>query len=247
MLVRVHEEHARSISAPRDVGDDSNKITFKIPVHLMNIDNVVEGRKRDLVFGLRVGNSRLWSAVHEIEALAYAAPGGSGTPTHVSTSLFNNVTGSEVPDGNAAVFRVTLDVPAGWCDFDTVLTSLSASGVYLADVTIVDSGTVAYIPPNFAVGSQAGDTITLSYGQVKNVGTAVTQVVMDVAFSVAKGTTPGTVNLPAAQTVGGETIGPFSFDVVANVSNCSKSEVRRQNVIEKLWVIDGLNFPSILV
>ncbi len=87
----------------------------------MNIDSVVLGRKRDIAFALRVGGDKMWTTVHEVEAVAHEAPTGLGAPTLSSTALHNDVTISgSVHAGNAAVFRVTMDVPAGWVDLDSV-------------------------------------------------------------------------------------------------------------------------------
>ena len=46
--------------------DDNNRIQFQVPVHVLNIDSVTNGITRYLSFGIKIGNKKLWSALHEV-------------------------------------------------------------------------------------------------------------------------------------------------------------------------------------
>ena len=72
--------------ALRDVTLDLNKIKFTIPVHILNSENVDSGVTRNLAFGIKVDDTKLWSALHEITLRDYQPPGGA-----VSTPYVNGV------------------------------------------------------------------------------------------------------------------------------------------------------------
>ena len=58
----------------------------------MNIDTLEVGDKRDLAFGLKIGATKIWTALHEVEITAYVAPSpvGAITVLNVSELLFFN-------------------------------------------------------------------------------------------------------------------------------------------------------------
>ncbi len=88
------------------------------------------------------------------------------------------------------------------------------------DVSIVDPGTVAYIPPIFTALSMSGEQISLNFGPVHNVDSSSTQVVLDVAFGIRSDVAAGTnIDLSTVtQTVGGVNVGTnFQVTVLANV------------------------------
>ena len=59
--------------------------------------------------------------------------------------------------GNAKIYRVTMDVPPNWANMDVILTGDLTQGVIAMGARIVDSGTVAYFPPEWAVTSLQGE------------------------------------------------------------------------------------------
>lgn len=66
--------------------DDVNKIKFSIPVHVLNSEAVAANVKRTLGFGLKLGDKKIWSALHEINLLDYKpAADTPQTPTIVSS------------------------------------------------------------------------------------------------------------------------------------------------------------------
>jgi len=68
------------ITASRDVTDTvNNTIKFEIPVQVLNIDSVVVGRKRDVAFSLRIGDTKLWTGSQEI-TIGESAAITPGTP-----------------------------------------------------------------------------------------------------------------------------------------------------------------------
>ena len=75
----------------RDVTQDSNRITFKVAVTLMNTDAVamMRGHVREIAFGIRIGQSKIWTALHEVEISdtgPIADPGPGGQPSLVRFS-----------------------------------------------------------------------------------------------------------------------------------------------------------------
>lgn len=61
-----------------------------------------------------------------------------------------------VVGGNAKIFRVTVILEPGWSNMDIKLTGDSNQGIRAVGARIVDSGTVAYFPPTWAVYSVEG-------------------------------------------------------------------------------------------
>jgi hypothetical protein len=106
-------------SATRDVSKEMNKISFKIPVHVMNMDTAEVTAIRQITFAIRMGGKKLWHALHEITiGENVALSGAMGTPTVTSKKMSNNVTSVDVIiAGNAVVFTVTVAMPAGYSPF----------------------------------------------------------------------------------------------------------------------------------
>ena len=57
---------------------------------MLNIDNVVVGTKRNLALGLRIGDTKLWTALHEVEIMDFQMPTGAGAPTLHNVRHFDN-------------------------------------------------------------------------------------------------------------------------------------------------------------
>ena len=103
---------------------------FEVPIQILNTNDVAAGIQRYLSFSLQVGDRKLWSALHEVTILdkgttasAGSVPAGTVTPRNEFPDSNN-----EVLAGNAAVFLVTLQAPAGWSNFDTKITANAAKG-----------------------------------------------------------------------------------------------------------------------
>jgi len=80
---------------------ENNTITFKIPIHILNIDTVLEGLNRDIAFILRIGDTKLWSTVHEI-TIGAAKTVSPAAPLGAVAVLYNNVTSGQIFTGNSA-------------------------------------------------------------------------------------------------------------------------------------------------
>ena len=130
MVVLEFKNLTSSLSpATRDVSQDMNKIDFKIPIHVMNMDTVEVDSMRMLTFIVSRGGRALWHAVHEVTIGATVPATGSGVPTVAAIALLNNVTANNtVTAGNAAVFKVNVSVPAGHSNFKISLTGDAAKG-----------------------------------------------------------------------------------------------------------------------
>ncbi|TRY70980.1 hypothetical protein TCAL_11101 [Tigriopus californicus] len=51
--------------ADRLVTEEKNKMVFYVPIHVLNVDTVSASKVRNVAFGLKIGNSKLWTALHE--------------------------------------------------------------------------------------------------------------------------------------------------------------------------------------
>ena len=51
----------------RDTGDPKNKITFFIPIFVLNSEYVVEDLEREITLALEIGDTRLWTALETIK------------------------------------------------------------------------------------------------------------------------------------------------------------------------------------
>jgi hypothetical protein len=124
-------------TASRDVTDtENNTITFEIPIHVLNIDTVLEGLKRDIAFSLRIGDTKLWTGVQEITIGPPANPFPSN-PNAAVAKLYNNVTDDKIFRGNSAVFRVTVTLSPGWSNFDVEVTGDPANGKSISEIQII--------------------------------------------------------------------------------------------------------------
>ena len=73
-----------SFSAARTPTGEENLIELKIPVQVINIDTVEVGTKRNMAFGLKIGDTKLWTALHEIQIDAAEATPTGQSPYNVS-------------------------------------------------------------------------------------------------------------------------------------------------------------------
>ena len=212
----------------RDVTKSSNTIKFEVAITLMNTDAVamMHGYIREIAFGIRIGQSKIWTALHEIEIdntpITGPAPGTVETPTVVGNALlYNDISNNGgVYAGNAAVFRVEMTAPAGkWTNFDAEMTGDHAKRCTAIGVRIVDSGLTGYALDDRSVDSfdNSSNKVTTNFGDLHNPHSSDTVVTFELTIATDK-SDPGTtgVTLPAA-TIGGQTITLPSFDILQNV------------------------------
>ena len=213
----------------RDVTKSENKIIFEVAITLMNTDAVamMHGYIREIAFGIRIGDSKIWTALHEIQIdrtpITGPAAGTVETPTLVgNVSLYNDITNTGgVYAGNAAVFRVEMTALAGkWTNFDAELTGDHAKGCTAIGVRIVDSGLTGYALDDRSVDSfdNSSNKVNTNFGALHNPHTTKdTVVTLELTVATNKDD-PGTtgVSLPAA-TIGGQTVALPDFDILQNV------------------------------
>lgn len=195
--------------AKRDVSDPINQLTFKVPVQVLNSDTVMPGLSRDLSFGLYIGTTKLWTALHTVTITAPIAI-TEGAVSAASATIANT---GDIEAGDGVAYLVSVTVPPGWVDFDVVVDG--GTDFTAAAVNVVNAGTVAYIPPQWAVEVIAGTTLNVNFGSVKNADDADTTVVLAVAFNTAKTITAGSYT-PTTLTVGGVSAAPGAFTVIDN-------------------------------
>ena len=64
--------------------DDSNLIKLNFPIHMMNIEGMKTTGKETVAIGIKIGNKKLWSGMHEITLNDVGAgPTGAVQPTFV--------------------------------------------------------------------------------------------------------------------------------------------------------------------
>ena len=66
----------------RDATDDANKITFFVPIYVLNSEFVVDGLEREITLALEVGDIRLWTALEKVKISGETTP-GEGTASSI--------------------------------------------------------------------------------------------------------------------------------------------------------------------
>ena len=106
----------------RSTTSADSKIIFNIPIHLMNLNSIRVGVKRDIAISLYIGDTKMWAGFQEFTIQAADADVLNPTPNDITLdsgpTLLN--TGS-ISVGDGAVFRVVVNVPSGWSNFNTEL------------------------------------------------------------------------------------------------------------------------------
>ena len=80
--------HFYIFAAQRDVSDLSNKITYYVPIHLMNVDLIKAGLTREIAFGLTIGDKKLWSGLKKF-TIQDAVTNAAATPVSVTVIKLN--------------------------------------------------------------------------------------------------------------------------------------------------------------
>ncbi len=109
-----------------------NRIFYKIPVHVTNMDHVETEFAHLLQFSVLSGNpGRLHHSVQEVIVKeASTETPALVNPTVASVELANNLTKENaIVAGNAAVYKVLVSVPAGFCNLSLELTGESAQSI----------------------------------------------------------------------------------------------------------------------
>lgn len=83
---------------------------------------------------------------------------------------------------------------------------------------IANPGKVAYFAPTWGVTAVSGNTLTTSFGAVKNVDSVDTTVDVEITFATSPNSTLGSHTLSGIQTIGGVSIGAMSLTIIDNVS-----------------------------
>ncbi len=210
----------------RNKDNADNWITFKIPVYALNVDTVEDGVTRQIAMELLISDTHQWASVQDLTIGAYAAPPASVAPTLIGSPVIINdltATNGKVIAGDAIVFRVELEIPAGqWANFDVEMTGDQANGVFAIGATIHNGGLAAYFPPAHVVSSEVSDTVTVDFGDVQNVdASSPTRVFVDLAFAVDENTNTVSRSLTGTMTIGGTNVGPLNFDVLINSAPAS--------------------------
>ena len=120
---------------------------------VVNTEKMVDGSERDLSFGLEIGDSKLWSALHTFTIEGEETP-TDGDPSSVSATLLSDHT---ILQGDGVVYFLTIKVPKGWVNLDV---EFDGGDKYFAkNVRVVSQGTVAYIPSTWMVKSIEDTTV----------------------------------------------------------------------------------------
>lgn len=116
---------------------------------MVNTEKMVDGSQRDLSFGLEIGDSKLWSALHTFTIEGEETP-QDGDPSNVTATLLSDHT---ILQGDGVVYFLTVKVPKGWVNLDVQFEG-DGDKFFASNVRVVSQGTVAYIPSTWMVTSK---------------------------------------------------------------------------------------------
>ncbi len=89
-------------------------------------------------------------------------------------------------------------------------------------VRFIDTGTLGYIPPEFAVVSRTDEAVNASYGATYNPSTEAAVATMEVVFTTHPDSPAGPITFPDPQTIAGGSLNlPTGLTVAARVKNKS--------------------------
>ena len=198
----------------RDATDEANKITFYIPIYVLNSEYVVDDLEREITLALEVGDQRLWTALEKVKISGVEAP-GAGAASSLTATLVN--ANDQVIQGDGALYRIEVVIDAeSWADLDLVV---KGGDEYPAkNVRVETSDKIGYLPPVWMVREDKDDgSIEVNFGTVYNPSTEASTVVLEVAFNTDPSTAAGS-NAIETCTVGGDDVTMPEFTVVENVS-----------------------------
>ena len=81
------------------MADDSNLVKLRVPLHVLNLDNVPTGVTRDIAYVLTMGTSKLWTGIHTIRIEDYVAP-AAGADVTISLVSGCTLMASHKPEPN---------------------------------------------------------------------------------------------------------------------------------------------------
>ena len=172
----------------RDTALDANKIQISVPVTvLQGID--VQGTY-SLAMGAMVDVTDVWSSTSTIEVSSNVkSTDSTSSPSSVTSELVSDV----VYPGSSALFKLTVDISSSDTGDLTTIISCSDADVTASSVLIVDTGLCGGVLLDDVSSTLDGDELTVVFANCKNLDTATTQVILNIAFStsatVAKGST----------------------------------------------------------
>jgi hypothetical protein len=117
--------------------------------------------------------------------------------------------------GDGVLYQVNITVPPGRVNLDVSFEG--GTDFTGANVRIVSTGAVGYIPPAWLVRSEDGSVVNVSFGDVTNGDRLDTTVILEVAFDTNTNLIAGPYNVTKL-TVGNVSAVPASFDSIDNVS-----------------------------
>jgi hypothetical protein len=131
--------------------------------------------------------------------------------------------------GDGVLYKVSITVPTGWANIDV---SFEGGTDYTAaNVRIVSTGGVGYVPPAWLVRSEDGSVVNVKFGDVKNADSVDTVVILEVAFDTSPTLTAASYEV-AALTVGTVTAAPPAFTIIDNVSVSFKDKtIKKQHFL----------------
>jgi hypothetical protein len=71
----------------RDATKAENKITFQVAITVMNMEALAINIIREIAFGVKIGDTKIWTALHEI---TIGAAGTQGSPTNPTIASVSN-------------------------------------------------------------------------------------------------------------------------------------------------------------
>ena len=197
----------------RDATDDANKITFFVPIYVLNSEFVVDGLEREITLALEVGDIRLWTALEKVKISGETTPGDGSASSTVATLVNTN---SKVIQGDGALYQIEVVIDAeSWANLDLVV---KGGDDYPAkNVRVVTSDKVGYLPPVWLVREDKDDgSIEVNFGKVFNPSTSASTVVLEVAYNTDPSTAAGDYAVTCS--IGGEDVVMPDFTVEENVS-----------------------------
>ena len=102
---------------------------------------------------------------------------------------------------------------------------MAPAGIVPVGAKVIDPAHIGYFPPDWAVTTVSGDTLTASFSDVQNVNDGPTMVQVELSFATTKGTSP----TPAGEhtieaSIGGVTIPQADMKIIV-VDNASPEQI----------------------
>ena len=114
----------------RTVNRSSNKITFKVPVHIMNIDSLKAGSKEMVSFGVKSRGDWLWHAMNEITVGEHDKNIENEANEELNAYVIRDERkNTQRVSGETVSFKIAVEFPIGYSKFVVTLRG-TAGAVY---------------------------------------------------------------------------------------------------------------------